>query len=43
MDKYELLLDSLTEYIHNIDDEILMKGYDLNKIKGIIKKAEREV
>lgn len=43
LNKYELLLESLTEYIHNIDDEILMRGYDLSKLKGIIEKAENEV
>lgn len=43
LNKYELLLESLTEYIHYIDDEILIKGYDLAKIKGIIDKAEYEV
>lgn len=43
LDKYELLLDRLSEYIHNFDDEILIRGYDLTKIQGIIEKAEREV
>lgn len=42
LSKYELLLESLSEYIHNFDDEILIKGYDLNKMKGIIEKAEHE-
>ena len=42
LDKYELLLENFTEYIHNFDDEILIRGYDLNKMKGIIEKAENE-
>lgn len=42
LNKYELLLDSLKEYIENRDEEILIKGYDLNKMKGLIAKAEHE-
>ena len=42
LDKYELLLNEMSEYIHNFDDEILIRGYDLTKIQGIIEKAEHE-
>lgn len=42
LNKYDLLLDSFTEYIHNIDDEILIRGYDLTKLKGLIEKAKNE-
>jgi hypothetical protein len=41
LNKYELLLDSLTEYIHKFDDEILIRGYDLTQLKGIIEEAEK--
>ena len=42
MDKYEELLDNFMEFIEEIDDEILIRGYDLTKLQDNLEKAEHE-
>lgn len=42
MDKYEDLLDNFMALIEEIDDEILIRGYDLTKLQDNLEKAEHE-
>ena len=42
MDKYEDLLDNFMALMEEIDDEILLRGYDLSKLEENIEKAINE-
>ena len=42
LNKYEELLEDFMEFIDEIDDEVLLKGYDLTKLEENLKKAKNE-
>lgn len=42
LNKYEELLDDFMNLMDEIDDEILLRGYDLTKLHKSIKKATNE-
>lgn len=42
MNKYEELLEDFMEFIEEIEDEILLRGYDLTKLEENLKKATNE-
>lgn len=42
LDKYEELLENFMDLMEDIDDEILIRGYDLSKLQDNLKKAEHE-
>ena len=42
MIKYEEFLEDFMEFIEEIDNEILIRGYDLTKLQDNLEKAEHE-
>ena len=40
--KYEEFLEDFMEFIEEIDNEILIRGYDLTKLQDSLEKAEHE-
>lgn len=40
LNKYEDLLEDFMEFIEEIDDEVLLRGYDLTKLEETLKKHE---
>lgn len=42
LNKYEELLEDFMVFIDEIDDDILLRGYDLTKLEENLKKAEHE-
>ena len=42
LNKYEELLEDFMEFIDEIDDEVLLRSYDLTKLEENLKKAKNE-